>query len=81
MTKNPARRLGCSGNESQIRTHAFFKDLDWEALELRKVKPPFRPRVVRISNVELSFNSFAQFDFNQSPLLMPLFSVRITEKS
>lgn len=46
MTKNPARRLGCSGNETQIRSHAFFKDLDWEALEQRRVKPPFRPRVV-----------------------------------
>lgn len=48
MTKNPARRLGCSGSESQIRNHSFFKDLDWEALEQRRVKPPFRPRVVRI---------------------------------
>lgn len=46
MTKNPARRLGCTGNEAQIRNHAFFKDLDWEALEMRRVKPPFRPRVV-----------------------------------
>lgn len=46
MTKNPARRLGCSGNESQIRNHSFFKDLDWSALEERRVKPPFRPRVV-----------------------------------
>lgn len=50
MTKNPARRLGCTAGEAQIRSHAFFKDLDWEALELRKVKPPFRPRVVRISS-------------------------------
>lgn len=48
MTKNPARRLGCSGNETQIRNHPFFKELDWEALELRRVKPPFRPRVVRL---------------------------------
>lgn len=46
MTKNPARRLGCVGNENQIRNHLFFKDFDWEALEARKVKPPFRPRVV-----------------------------------
>lgn len=46
MTKNPARRLGCSGSENQIRNHPFFKELDWEALELRRVKPPFRPRVV-----------------------------------
>lgn len=47
MTKNPARRLGCSDGETSIRTHPFFKDMDWEALEQRKVRPPFRPRVVR----------------------------------
>lgn len=47
MTKNPARRLGCTGNENQIRSHPFFKDLDWAALELRRVEPPFRPKVVR----------------------------------
>jgi novel protein kinase C epsilon type len=47
MTKNPAKRLGCSNDgENQIRSHAFFKDMDWDALEQRKVKPPFRPRVV-----------------------------------
>lgn len=47
MTKNPARRLGCTTDgENQIRTHTFFKDMDWDALEQRKVKPPFRPRVV-----------------------------------
>lgn len=46
MTKNPARRLGCTGNENQIRSHPFFKDLDWAALELRRVDPPFRPKVV-----------------------------------
>lgn len=46
MTKNPARRLGCTGNETQIRSHAFFKDLDWDALEQRKVRPPFKPKIV-----------------------------------
>jgi len=49
MTKNPARRLGCvtaHGGETAIRSHAFFKEIDWDALELRKVKPPFRPKIV-----------------------------------
>lgn len=46
MTKNPLRRLGCTGNENQIRNHAFFREFDWDALEARKVRPPFRPRVV-----------------------------------
>lgn len=50
MTKNPARRLGCvvsQGVEAAIRIHPFFKEIDWEALEARKVKPPFRPKIVR----------------------------------
>lgn len=49
MTKNPAKRLGCVaslGYEDAILHHAFFKDVDWEALEARKVKPPFRPKIV-----------------------------------
>lgn len=62
MTKNPARRLGCSGNETQIRSHAFFKDLDWEALESRRVKPPFRPRVVSFKRL-IPFKSQIKANF------------------
>jgi novel protein kinase C epsilon type len=49
MTKNPAKRLGCvaaHGTEAAIRNHPFFRDMDWEALEGRRVKPPFKPKIV-----------------------------------
>lgn len=49
MTKNPARRLGCvhgNGGEGAIRAHPFFKEINWELLEQRRVKPPFRPKIV-----------------------------------
>jgi len=49
MTKNRNKRLGCvvaDGLESAIRTHSFFRDLDWDALENRRVKPPFKPKIV-----------------------------------
>ena len=56
MTKNPSRRLGCvvaHGGEAAIRVHPFFRDMDWAALEQRKVKPPFKPKIVSIFNMLL----------------------------
>ena len=44
FVREPERRLGVRGN---IRTHAFFRDTDWVAMEKRQVEPPFRPTVVR----------------------------------
>ena len=49
MTKNPAKRLGCvvvQGGEDAIPAHPFFKEIDWQALEARRVKPPFKPKIV-----------------------------------
>lgn len=49
MTKNPLKRLGCmeaNGGANAIRAHPFFTDIDWEALEARRVKPPFKPKIV-----------------------------------
>jgi novel protein kinase C epsilon type len=52
MTKNVSRRLGCvagHGGEQAILDHPFFKDIDWAALEAKKVKPPFKPKIVSVS--------------------------------
>ena len=52
MTKNPCKRLGCvsvAGGEAAIRSHAFFRDMDWDALEARRLKPPFKPKIVGFS--------------------------------
>ena len=50
MTKNPAKRLGCvkaHGGERAILVHPFFHGkIDWTAMEERKVKPPFKPKIV-----------------------------------
>ncbi|CAF4378562.1 unnamed protein product [Rotaria socialis] len=64
MTKNPAKRLGCvaaQGGEDAIKRHAFFAGkIDWEALEQRQVKPPFKPKMVNprdTSNFDKDFTN------------------------
>ncbi|OXB75161.1 UNVERIFIED_CONTAM: hypothetical protein H355_016193 [Colinus virginianus] len=42
FVREPERRLGARGN---IRQHAFFREINWEALEERRMEPPFKPRV------------------------------------
>ena len=49
MTKSPNKRLGCvvaQGLEEAIKLHPFFREIDWTLLEQRKVRPPFKPRIV-----------------------------------
>lgn len=62
MAKNPDERLGCvaaNGREEAIKAHPFFHSIDWEALEERKVKPPFRPKIV-----SFFFRMYGSFSFN-----------------
>ncbi|XP_035237908.1 protein kinase C delta type-like isoform X3 [Anguilla anguilla] len=40
--RDSTRRLGVIGN---IRTHSFFKTINWVALERKEVDPPFKPKV------------------------------------
>jgi novel protein kinase C epsilon type len=50
MQKNVNKRLGCvaaHGGEEAIKHHSFFRDIKWKDLEERKIKPPFRPKIVR----------------------------------
>lgn len=47
MTKDPNKRLGCCGTGEQgIKDHPFFRPVDWDALEKRRVTPPFKPKIV-----------------------------------
>ncbi|CAK5027012.1 unnamed protein product [Meloidogyne enterolobii] len=70
MTKKPQRRLGCmesQGSEDAIRAHSFFREIDWDALEARKVKPPFRPRIKGKRDV----NNFDADFTKEEPTLTP----------
>ncbi|VDM46879.1 unnamed protein product [Toxocara canis] len=70
MTKNALKRLGCvqsQGGEDAIRAHPFFRDIDWEALEARRVKPPFKPKIRSKRDV----NNFDADFTKEEPVLTP----------
>ncbi|XP_070577951.1 calcium-independent protein kinase C-like isoform X1 [Ptychodera flava] len=70
MTKNPAKRLGCvesQGLEKAIREHPFFREIDWEALEQKKIKAPFRPKI----KTKKDANNFDQDFTKEEPVLTP----------
>ncbi|KPJ17069.1 Protein kinase C epsilon type [Papilio machaon] len=68
MTKSPVRRLGVAGGAAGIRAHAFFRDMDWEALAQRRLRPPFRPKV---KSKREAANFDAEFT-KEEPVLTPV---------
>lgn len=72
MTKAPNRRLGCEasrGGEQAILDHPFFKEIDWKALEAKKVKPPFKPKVVSIDHV-ISYRLINHVRLSNRPIIL-----------
>ncbi|XP_048465962.1 protein kinase C theta type-like [Rhincodon typus] len=62
FVREPERRLGIKGS---IRQHAFFRDINWQALENREVEPPFKPTVKSSSDC----SNFDKEFLNEKPRL------------
>ena len=44
LQKDPTRRLGHSRQDAeQIKSHPFFKGIDWEKLQKKEIEPPVEP--------------------------------------
>lgn len=64
LTRDPAKRMGFSG-PAEIKTHPFFRDIDWRKLMAKKIQPPFKPSVesaVDTSNFDSEFTSEVPMD-------------------
>uniref|UniRef100_A0A8C1J615 protein kinase C n=1 Tax=Cyprinus carpio TaxID=7962 RepID=A0A8C1J615_CYPCA len=61
LRRNPERRLGSSEKDAEdVKKQPFFKNMDWEALLLRKLPPPFLPTIggkEDISNFDEEFTT------------------------
>ncbi|XP_077413111.1 serine/threonine-protein kinase N1b isoform X2 [Vanacampus margaritifer] len=63
LRRNPERRLGSGEKDAEdVKKQPFFRDMDWEALLLRKVSPPFVPSITGkedVSNFDVEFTAEA----------------------
>jgi len=47
--KDPRKRLGASQADAQeVKSHAYFKNVDWQAMLEKKVPVPYTPKFVSI---------------------------------
>jgi serine/threonine protein kinase len=45
LNRNPKHRLGAQRDAAELKEHSFFSCIDWKALLLKQVTPPFKPVV------------------------------------
>jgi classical protein kinase C len=46
LTRDPLTRLGCGPTgKADIMAHKFFRSLDWDLLQARKIPPPLVPKI------------------------------------
>ncbi|KAL4218900.1 Serine/threonine-protein kinase N2 [Mactra antiquata] len=68
LRRNPDRRLGSSERDAEdVKKQAFFRNLDWNELLMRRVKPPFVPTVRHVEDVSNFDDEFTQ----EKPVLTP----------
>ena len=61
LIRNPERRLGCGPKGwAEVKSHAFFRHIDWNKFSRREIKVPFLPDLER-ANCPADFELEDQF--------------------
>ncbi|KAH0839697.1 kinase-like domain-containing protein [Lanmaoa asiatica] len=45
LNRNPKHRLGAQRDAEELKEHPFFSMIDWKAMSMKQVTPPFKPVV------------------------------------
>ncbi|XP_068731739.1 serine/threonine-protein kinase N2-like isoform X2 [Montipora capricornis] len=68
LRRNPERRLGATEKDAEdVRKQPFFRDMNWDDLLARKVRPPFVPSVRHAEDV----SNFDEEFTSEEPVLTP----------
>ncbi|XP_044753309.1 serine/threonine-protein kinase N isoform X1 [Coccinella septempunctata] len=77
LRKSPDRRLGSSERDAEdVKKQAFFRQINWEDLLLRRVPPPFIPTVHSLEDV----SNFDEEFTSEKPQLSPPKEPRILQE-
>ena len=57
LTKDPYFRLGAYGRLKGVREQPFLRGVDWCALREKRVQPPEKPKIVKVSSTDSVFIS------------------------
>lgn len=65
LKKDWTKRLGSKLGMIEVKSHPFFKDIDWEMLYNKEIEPPFKPSIREI-NFSKEFTSIpVTFNFEE----------------
>lgn len=67
IEKDPAQRLGTHGSD-EIKSHPFFKNINWTQLANKEIPAPFKPCVNHAADTSNFSNEYTQMDINDSNL-------------
>lgn len=72
LTRDPARRLGSGPTDAEeIKSHPFFRDINWDDMFNKRVPPPFCPTLKNPSDTSWFDTEFT----SEKPTLTPVHSV------
>uniref|UniRef100_A0A8C4EBI7 protein kinase C n=1 Tax=Dicentrarchus labrax TaxID=13489 RepID=A0A8C4EBI7_DICLA len=68
LRRSPERRLGAGEKDAEeVKKHLFFRNMDWNGLLAKKVKPPFVPIIQGTNDVSNFDDEFT----SEAPILTP----------
>lgn len=68
LRRSPERRLGAGEKDAEeVKKHLFFRNMDWNGLLAKKVKPPFVPTIQGTNDVSNFDDEFT----SEAPILTP----------
>ncbi|KAG5008421.1 hypothetical protein GLYMA_09G273600v4 [Glycine max] len=72
LQKEPGRRLGCGPRGvEEIKSHKWFKPINWRKLEAREIQPSFRPEVAGVQCVANFEKRWTDMPVVDSPAASP----------